>query len=670
MQEFQHLTSIDYWVVALYMIINLAVGVVVVKFNKNADDYFKGGNKLPFWLAGLSLFMASFSSWTFTGGTGKTYESGISIFAMYWGAVLGLGFGYFTFAKRWRRTRSLTILEYLAERYDSRVHQFISWANTPVTIFQCAIWLYSLSIFISAATRIPVPWVILGCGLVILVYTMIGGLWGVCITDSLQFFILLPIAILVMVLSLISVGGLGELISRAPANYWTPFNPSAGITKLFVVFQFINGFFMFNSGGGAQRYFSAVNEREAAKIAGFSAILCFIGPFIWLTPAMVCRVLYPDLSQSVATAFNLTKPSEAAYVFISLNLLPHGMQGVLISGILAATMSSISAFFNMYSAVITNDIIGTVFIKNASSKLLHRIGVVVTFLMGLVVILISFFYSRLTGLGVFDLLIKVGAVLGIPVAVPIILGLVYRRTPAWTPYVVILVGMAVGAVFAIGNWEQALGYELFLAVLYPLLCFIFIVPGMLFADQYGGSARLRRWAKVLFYVLGVYFYFYGLFLFNNLPRVADPSGALVFNTTHYIWIQTVIMNFYQSATAVVVYALLWVALTEFCTRLTFVPGPRYFHGVKEFFDKMNTPVDVEKEMGADFDEREADLSSFKILGVTMLVIGVLMCLFFLTDLTVRDQKITLIYVVVNFILGIGMYLLGKRKTGKISERTA
>lgn len=661
MQEVDLLTRLDYYVVAVYMVIMLTVGVIMVRFNKDADDYFKGGNKLPFWLAGLSLFMSSFSSWTFTGGVGKTYESGISIFSMYWGAVLGLGFGYFIFAKRWRRTRSLTILEYLSERYDSRVHQFISWANTPITIFQCAIWLYALSIFLSAATLIPVPYVILGCGLIILIYTMIGGLWGVCITDSLQFFILLPIAVLVVVLSLIEVGGVGELIRRAPPNYWMPFNEAADITKLFVIFQFVNGFFMFNSGGGAQRYFSAMDEREAAKIAGTGAILCFIGPFIWLTPGMACRVLFPELGENVAQAFGLAKPSEAAYVFISLKLLPQGLQGVLIAGILAATMSSVSTFYNMYSAVITKDIIGTVFIKDADSKRLHRIGILVTFLMGLVTILIAYFYSKLPGLGVFDLLIKVGSVLGIPVAVPIILGLVYRRTPFWVPYAVIVVGMSVGAVFAFGNWEQYLGYELFHAVLYPLLGVIYVVPGMLYADEHGGSARLRTWGRVVLYVFGAYLFAYGIFLYGNLPRVEDAGGVIVVNPEGLIWIQRVILGFYQSLPAMIAYGIVWIVLVQVICSLRFVPREQSRHTVQAFFEKMDRPVDVEREMGVDFDRVSADLSAFKILGIVMIIIAGLMGSFFLTEMTGREVTITLIALGSNLVIGLGMLYLGTRK---------
>ncbi len=659
MGEMEGLSTVDYFVVVIYMAIMITVGVLMSRWNKDADDYFKGGNKLPFWLAGLSLFMSSFSSWTFTGGAGKTYESGISIFSMYWGAVLGLGFGYFVFAKRWRRTRSMTILEYLSERFDFNVHQFISWANTPVTIFQCAIWLYALSIFLSAATHIPVTWVILGCGTAILAYTMIGGLWGVCITDSLQFFILLPIALLVAVLSINAVGGVDALVAGAPPNYWMPFNEAADITKMFVIFQFINGFFMFNSGGGAQRYFSAIDEREASKIAGLSAILCLIGPFIWLTPAMACRVLFPELGQGAADAFGLAKPSEAAYVFISMKVLPHGLQGVLIAGILAATMSSLSTFYNMFSAVITKDIICTVFIKNASKKFMHRLGMVVTLVMGLISIVIAYFYSTLPGLGVFDLLIKVASVLGIPVAVPIILGLVYKRTPSWAPYTVILVGMGVGGVFAIWNWEQYLGYELFQAVLYPLLCGLFCIPGLFFPDEFGGSPRLRLLGKSLTYLLGLWFFLYGMFLYYNLPRV---DGAV--DVDALVWVQRMVFYLFSSPRAMLICAAAWAVMTEIVSRLKVVPGKNYRTSVARFFEKMDTPVDVAAEVGENTGSAEADLSSFKILGAVMVLVALLMGLFFLTEMTASEQLITLWALLGNLCIGLGLYWLGSRRYRK------
>ncbi|MEA1997126.1 MAG: hypothetical protein U9N45_05780, partial [Gemmatimonadota bacterium] len=314
------------------------------------------------------------------------------------------------------------------------------------------------------------------------------------------------------------------------------------------------------------------------------------------------------------------------------------------------------------------DIIGTVFIKNASSKLLHKIGIVVTLLMGLLTIVIAYYYNTLPGLGVFDLLIKVGSVLGIPVAVPVILGLVYRRTPDWVPYVVILVGMAVGAVFAIGNWEQYLGYELFYAVLYPLLCAIYIIPGMLFRDEDGGSSGLRTWAKVLLYGLGVYFFFYGVFLYSNLPGTAGGGGEMITDPPGLVWIQRVILALYSSKAAMVAYAVVWAALTEIICRLRIVPGIRYSHQVKDFFiKKMNTPVDVAKEMGPDYDERDADLSSLKILGIVMVIIASLMGLFFFIEMTRKEVLITLAGLLGNMAIGLWMLYLGTRKKDTVKK---
>lgn len=246
-------------------------------------------------------------------------------------------------------------------------------------------------------------------------------------------------------------------------------------------------------------------------------------------------------------------------------------------------------------------------------------------------------------------------------AVPIILGLVYRRTPSWVPYVVIIIGMAVGAVFAFGNWEQSLGYELFYAVLYPLLCLIYVVPGMLYADEHGGSAKLRTWGRVILYVFGAYLFAYGIFLYGNLPRVEDAGGMLAVNPEGLIWIQRVILGFYQSLPAMIAYGIVWIVLVELICRLRIVPDRRTLEEVQVFFRKMDRPVDVKKEMGADYDLRSADLSAFKILGVVMVIISVLMGSFFLTEMTGREVTITLIALGSNLVLGLGMLYLGTRK---------
>jgi len=229
---------------------------------------------------------------------------------------------------------------------------------------------------------------------------------------------------------------------------------------------------------------------------------------------------------------------------------------------------------------------------------------------------------------------------------------------------VILVGMGVGAVFAIGNWEQYLGYELFQAVLYPLLCAIFILPGMLFADEYGGSARLRKWGKILLYLLGLWFFLYGVFLYYNLPRVAGAGGAVIVDQASLVWVQQMVYNIYTSPAAMIAYAVIWVLFVQLVTRLKIVPNIHYLGQLDEFFKKMDRPVDVKAEMGEDFDQVEADLSSFKILGVVIIIVSSLMGLFFTLDLTGREHFITFCAMAGNLAIGIVLFWLGTRKNVK------
>src|SRR3954449_10584474 len=109
---------IDYAVIAAYMALMVAIGLYAARFNKNASDYFRGGNRIPWLVAGLSSFMSGFSAWTFTGAAGLAYQHGIVAILIYRGNAATFRVGYWVFAVRWRRARISTVMEYLVERFD------------------------------------------------------------------------------------------------------------------------------------------------------------------------------------------------------------------------------------------------------------------------------------------------------------------------------------------------------------------------------------------------------------------------------------------------------------------------------------------------------------------------------------------------------------------------
>src|ERR1700747_2474390 len=138
------------------------VGLYVVRFNRGAAEYFRGGSRIPWLGAGVSCFMSGFSAWTFTGAAGVAYRSGVAAIGLYIGNALSFLLGYFVFAARWRRTRITTVMEYLSARFNQATRQTFSWASVLVQFFMTASMLYGLAIFISSPCRFPVVWTVIG----------------------------------------------------------------------------------------------------------------------------------------------------------------------------------------------------------------------------------------------------------------------------------------------------------------------------------------------------------------------------------------------------------------------------------------------------------------------------------------------------------------------------
>ena len=142
---------VDYAVIGLYALLMILVGLYVMRFNRSAAEYFRGGSRVPWLVAGLSCFMSGFSAWTFTGAAGVAYRAGIAAVGLYIGNAISFLLGFFIFAQRWRRTRITTVMEYLSGRFNGATHQTFAWSTIIFQMFTAASTLYGLSLFVSAA---------------------------------------------------------------------------------------------------------------------------------------------------------------------------------------------------------------------------------------------------------------------------------------------------------------------------------------------------------------------------------------------------------------------------------------------------------------------------------------------------------------------------------------
>ncbi|MFZ5518571.1 MAG: sodium:solute symporter family transporter [Candidatus Zhuqueibacterota bacterium] len=429
---------IDYVILVLYLLLTLGVGFYFMRFNKGESDFFIGGNKIPWLVAGLSSFMSGFSAWTFTGAAGIAYKEGITAILMYLGTAISFFIGYLVFAAPWRRTRVSSVMEYLNQRYNEPTRQIFSWSSILFQLFMAGSVLFGLGVFLSSISGFPLFWTIVIAGLIILAYCFLGGLWAVMITDFIQGIILVPFTIVMFFMALAKVGGISAFFSSLPAQLLTLGHSEKSMFTYILCFGLVN-FFAYNTSVNAQRYFSVDSERSAKKVALFTSLMFFFGTFLWFIPPMAMRILYPNIAEIFP---NLPNPEEGAYALASLTLLPNGLIGIMLAAIFSASMSSLSSFYNMHSAILSKDIFQTLFKINRDRSIL-LLGRLTTLAVGLLVPTIAIVMAS-SGESVFVTMLTFNTIISLAYGPPALLGLIERKAPHFSAIVSFSVSLILG----------------------------------------------------------------------------------------------------------------------------------------------------------------------------------------------------------------------------------
>jgi solute:Na+ symporter, SSS family len=433
--------SVDFVVIAAYMALMLVIGVYAMRFNRGASDYFKGGSRIHWLAAGLSSFMTGFSAWTFTGAAGLAYQRGLVAVLLYVGNACTFLLGYFLFARRWRRARIGTVMEYLVDRYDEKTRQAFSWTTIFFQLFMGATMLYGLALFVAPTCGWPLSWTIVGSQAVILAYCVIGGLWAVVITDFLQAAILMPFTVVMFFASLAKVGGVSGLVTSLPPET-TSLALTPGYGWTYVACWTVMTSFGYNTAAMAQRYFSVEDERASRKIALLCFSLFLLGAFIWFVPPFAMRVLHPDLA---AIWPDLANPHESSYALAALTLLPSGLVGIMLAAMFSATMSSLSGLLNIHASIISKDIFPTLFPRRVGEAEKLTVAWTATFAVGAIIMGIALAMAS-GGYTVFGAMVTFNTVMSLAYGPPALLGLVVRRTPSWSGLASFAVALAVGTV--------------------------------------------------------------------------------------------------------------------------------------------------------------------------------------------------------------------------------
>ncbi len=432
------MTPLDYGVVAFYFVFMLVLGGLAGRLVSNPSDYFRGGGQMVWWLVGSSAFMTQFSAWTFTGAASKAYSEGWPIFTIFFANALGFFFNYLYFAARARQMRVITAVEAVRQRFSKANEQVFTWLQIPLGTLYAGIWLNGLCVFLSAAFGLPLEPMILVTGVVIVAMTFVGGSWAAVASDFLQVLILMPITVVAAFLALREVGGVPAFLEKLPAGHLDVGKIfDSPLMLLWVVAIFIKQWISTNNLLDASRYLCVKDGASARKAALLAAVLFAVGPLIWFATPMVGSILVPDLAALYPT---LSNPSEAAFVAVCKITMPAGMIGLLVSGIFAATMSSMDSGLNRNAGIFVKNFYQSVLRPAASNRELMLAGRIATAVIGTLVIIAALNFARMKDLGLFDLMLQFGTLVAVPYTIPLVLCVLVHRSPPWAGWSTAVVG--------------------------------------------------------------------------------------------------------------------------------------------------------------------------------------------------------------------------------------
>lgn len=362
------LTSLDWIVVALYFVVNVAVALYYRhRAGSSLNEYFLSGRDVPWWLAGTSMVATTFAADTPLAVTGLVARGGIAGNWLWWNFLAGGMLTVFFYARLWRRSGVMTDIEFSEIRYAGRPAAFLRgfralYLSIPIGCIVLG-WVNLamvkiLMMVLGVSKETALFYVLAMIALTSLIST-ISGLWGVLVTDSLQFVIKMGCVIVLAFSAVSAAGGMeGIKASLAAAGKTSAlsFTPDldSPLTPVLTFLVYI-GMLWWSTwypgsepgGGGfvAQRMLCARDERHSLLATFWFNLAHFaIRPWPWILTALAVVVLYPDLADP-----------ESGYVRVMIDHLPPYLRGLMLAGFIAAFMSTNSTQLNWGAAYLVND---------------------------------------------------------------------------------------------------------------------------------------------------------------------------------------------------------------------------------------------------------------------------------------------------------------------------
>jgi Na+/proline symporter len=462
----------DWLVIAAYFAANLAIGVYYARrASGSLREFFLSGRDAPWWLSGTSMVATTFAADTPLAVTGFVAKNGIAGNWLWWSFLMSGMLTVFFYARLWRRAGVMTDVEFAQLRYSGKPAAFLRgfralYLGVPINCIilgwvnkaMMTVLVTSLGVSQGAALAM-----LIGILAFTAFYTTLAGLWGILVTDALQFALKMTMVIVLAVFAVQAVGGIDELKSKVVAmdstsglsgsrlDFLPPLDsawmPMITLMTYLCVIWWSTWYPGSEPGGGgyvAQRIFSARNERHGVLATlWFNVAHYALRPWPWILTALAALVLYPELMAG--------KDRESAYIrmFMDENVFPVHLRGLMIAGFAAAYMSTIATHLNWGASYVINDFYRPFVKREASERHYVIVSQATTVLLMLASIGVYFTLDSIAG--AWKLLMVTGAGTG----TVYLLRWYWWRINAWSE----VTAMAVAAAVSIWLQRGGLGWN-------------------------------------------------------------------------------------------------------------------------------------------------------------------------------------------------------------------
>ncbi|MCD8405536.1 Na+:solute symporter [Tenacibaculum dicentrarchi] len=427
------LTTLDYTIIIGFFLISLLIGVWASKSaGKSSADFFLSGRNMPWWLLGVSMVATTFAADTPGLVTELVRKNGVSGNWVWWAMLLTGMLTVFFYAKLWRKSGITTDLEFYELRYSGKMAGFLRgfraiYLGVIFNIIAMAGVCLAGAKIANILLGISQGEMLIYSSIIVVIYSSLGGLKGVLLTDFVQFILAMigSVWAMVYIVNMPEINGLSNLLSHpnvsGKLNMLPDFSNTESLITLFIIPFAVQWWSTWypgaEPGGGgyiAQRMLAAKDEKNATWATLFFNFAHYaLRPWPWIIVGLASLIIFPSL-ESMNQAFpNLSEEMQGHDVGYAamMTYLPAGLLGIVLTSLIAAFMSTISTQLNWGSSYIVNDFYSRFINKEASEKQKVVVGRISTVLLMICAALFSFYLQ--SAKDVFDLLLQIGAGTGL-----------------------------------------------------------------------------------------------------------------------------------------------------------------------------------------------------------------------------------------------------------------